>query len=210
MVIYSPLFKESECLQRAFYLVHSRNKRSFQKTLSEVSAVPGHSAHFWRLCLCNNHRIRSKKGWCGHSWTRLVRVCVCVSAQLCPTLCNPLDCNPPGSSVHGILQTRILQWVAISSSRKASFWPRDPAHITCVSCMGRRVLDHESHLGSLDSESKCLGHGVRKEDSSLSRAAAAFAQPSAGKKATLPVSLPSYKGIAGTQNITGHRLLFFP
>ena len=78
MVIHSPLFKEAECLQSTLYLVHSRNKRSFQKTLSEVSAVPGHSAHFWRLCLCNNHRIRSKKGWCGHSWTRLVRVCVCV------------------------------------------------------------------------------------------------------------------------------------
>ena len=40
-----------------------------------------------------------------------------VSAQLCPTLCNPMDCSPPGSSVHGILQARILQWVAISSSR---------------------------------------------------------------------------------------------
>ena len=38
-------------------------------------------------------------------------------AQLCPTLCNPVDCSPPGSSVHGILQVRILEWGAISSSR---------------------------------------------------------------------------------------------
>ena len=53
-----------------------------------------------------------------------VCVCVCVSAQLCPTLCNPLDCSPPGSSVRGILQTRILQWVAISYSRGSSR-PRD-------------------------------------------------------------------------------------
>ena len=37
--------------------------------------------------------------------------------QSCPTLCDPLDCSPPGSSVHGILQSRILEWVAISSSR---------------------------------------------------------------------------------------------
>ena len=37
-------------------------------------------------------------------------------AQLCPTLCNPVDCNLPGSSVHGILQARILEWVAISFS----------------------------------------------------------------------------------------------
>ena len=38
-------------------------------------------------------------------------------SQSCPTLCNPMDCSPPGSSVHGILQARILEWVAISSFR---------------------------------------------------------------------------------------------
>ena len=40
-------------------------------------------------------------------------VCVCVHAQLCPTLCNPMDYSPPDSSVHGISQARILEWVAI-------------------------------------------------------------------------------------------------
>ena len=40
----------------------------------------------------------------------------CLVAQLCLTLCNPMDCSPPGSSVHGILQTRILEWGAISFS----------------------------------------------------------------------------------------------
>ena len=39
-------------------------------------------------------------------------------AQSCPTLCNPVDCSLPGSSVHGIFQARILEWVAISFSRK--------------------------------------------------------------------------------------------
>ena len=48
-----------------------------------------------------------------------VCVCVCVS-QLCPTLRNPMDCNLPGSSVHGILQARILEWVAMSFSRADS------------------------------------------------------------------------------------------
>ena len=48
--------------------------------------------------------------------------------QLCPTLCNPMDCSPPGSSVHGILQARILGWVAMPSSRR-SFQPRDWTHI---------------------------------------------------------------------------------
>ena len=38
-------------------------------------------------------------------------------AQSCPTLCDPVDCSPPGSSIHGILQTRILEWVAISSKK---------------------------------------------------------------------------------------------
>ena len=46
-----------------------------------------------------------------------VRVCVLV-AQSCPTLCDPMDYNPPGSSVHGILQARILEWVAISLSKR--------------------------------------------------------------------------------------------
>ena len=48
---------------------------------------------------------------------------ICVHAkslQLCPTLCDPMDCSPQGSSVHGIVQARILEWVAISSSRRSS------------------------------------------------------------------------------------------
>ena len=42
-----------------------------------------------------------------------VCVCVCLVTQSCPTLCDPVDCSPPGSSVHGFLQARILEWVAI-------------------------------------------------------------------------------------------------
>ena len=45
-------------------------------------------------------------------------------AQLCPTLSDPMDCSPPSFSVHGISQARILEWFAISSSRRSS-WPRD-------------------------------------------------------------------------------------
>ena len=53
-----------------------------------------------------------------------VFVCVCVLVtQSYLTLCNPMDCSPPGSSVHRILQARILEWVSISSSRGSS-WPR--------------------------------------------------------------------------------------
>ena len=49
-------------------------------------------------------------------------------AQLCPTLCDPLGCSPLGSSVHGILQARMLEWVTISFSR-GSFPPRDQARV---------------------------------------------------------------------------------
>ena len=45
-------------------------------------------------------------------------------AQLCLTLCDPMDCSPPGSSAHGILQARVLEWVAILFS-SGSFQLRD-------------------------------------------------------------------------------------
>ena len=59
-------------------------------------------------------------------------------AQSCPTLCHPMDCSPLGSSVHGILQAKILEWVPISFSRGSS-QPRDQ---TRVSCVNRRILHH--------------------------------------------------------------------
>ena len=76
--------------------------------------------------------------------------CVCVhtkSLQLCLTLCNPMDCSPSGSSIHGILQARILEWVAMHSSR-GSCQPRDHTHVSYIPCIGRRVLYHWHHLGS--------------------------------------------------------------
>ena len=51
-------------------------------------------------------------------------VCVCLVARLCPALCNPLDCSLPGSSVHGIVQAQVLEWVAIFLLRGSSR-PRD-------------------------------------------------------------------------------------
>ena len=51
-------------------------------------------------------------------------LCCAKLLQLCPALCNPVDCSPPGSSVHGMLQARILEWVSMPSS-KGSSQPRD-------------------------------------------------------------------------------------
>ena len=64
----------------------------------------------------------------GKDTNTYIHVCVLVP-QLCPTLCDPMDCNPPGSSVHGILQARILEWVAISFFRdlpNPGIEPRSP------------------------------------------------------------------------------------
>ena len=59
--------------------------------------------------------------------------------QSCLTLCDPMDCSLPGSSVHGIFQARILEWVAISFSR-GSFQPRDRNCVAYISCIGRWIL----------------------------------------------------------------------
>ena len=62
----------------------------------------------------------------------------------CVWLCEPVNCSPPGSSVHGISQARILEWVAISFSR-GSFWPRDRTH---ASCIGRWIHLHWAIWGA--------------------------------------------------------------
>ena len=68
-----------------------------------------------------------------------------IRAQLCLTLCNPMVCSPTGSSVHGISQARILEWVAMPFSRVSS-QPRDQ---TWGLLHGRQFLYHLSHQGIL-------------------------------------------------------------
>ena len=69
---------------------------------------------------------------------------LCLVAQSCPILCSPVDCSHPGSAVHGILQERILEWVAMSSSRGSS-QPRG-SNLDLPHC--RRILYHLSYQGS--------------------------------------------------------------
>ena len=71
-------------------------------------------------------------------------------AQSCLTLCDPLDCSPPGSSVHGILQARTLEWVAVPFSRGSS-QPRDRTQISRVAggfFTAERILYQLSYEGS--------------------------------------------------------------
>ena len=95
----------------------------------------------------------SAQGWGGGEWTWAVNrsiyrhmhgalslgICSRSVAWSCPTFCNPIDCSPSGSSVHGIVPVRILKWVAISSSRGSS-QPRDGTYVSFVSCIDRQAL----------------------------------------------------------------------
>ena len=66
---------------------------------------------------------------------KIVIVCANKLLQLRPTLCDPVDCSLLGSSIHGILQARILEWVAMPSS-KGSSWPSGWTYFSYVSCIG--------------------------------------------------------------------------
>ena len=93
-----------------------------------------------KLLSCVSHRVFL--GVCfAAAGTKKVKVLV---AQLCPTHWHSMDCSPPGSSVQGILQARIFEWVAIPFS-SGSYWSRDR---TRVSCIGRQILYGLSHQGS--------------------------------------------------------------
>ena len=70
-------------------------------------------------------------------------------AQSCLTLCDPMDCSPSSSSVHGILQARILEWVAICFSRGSS-WPRDGTRVFYISCIAGGFVKNWGSLQEQD------------------------------------------------------------
>ena len=78
-------------------------------------------------CISSSHQVAKVLAFqLQHQWSDLSEV-----AQLCPTLCNPMDCSLPGSSVHGIFQARVLEWIAISFSRGSSL-PRDRTRVSRI------------------------------------------------------------------------------
>ena len=110
--------------------------------LHTVTAVPGvrlpggmFSAQTWFICQAfsvSYSKIHSivvthLKSYC--SYFNCAQ-----SLQSCPALCDSLDCSPPGSSVHGIFQARILEWVAMPSSRGSS-WPRGRIWVSSIFCI---------------------------------------------------------------------------
>ena len=88
--------------------------------------------------------------------------------QICPTLCDPMEGSPPSSSVHGILQIRILEWVAIPFSRESS-WSRNQTPVSCTA--GRSFIvwasreDPSIDLGS--AKCQCVLSKLEKHDSNL-------------------------------------------
>ena len=92
------------------------------------------------------HRSVIALSFCFLIWR--IRILLCTCAQSCPAPCDSTESGlPPGSSVHGILQARILEWVAISSSRGSS-WPRDWTCGSFSSYISKWILLLLSHQGS--------------------------------------------------------------
>ena len=99
---------------------------------------------FWRCYYWHmgwlNKQLKFFPSLCWNNYVFKFSLCVIHEserevAQSRPTLCDLVDCSPPGSSVHGILQARILEWVAVSFSRGSSR-PRDRTQVSCIG--GRR------------------------------------------------------------------------
>ena len=90
----------------------------------------------------NNHgRMDTvKEGKCGLNWESSIETYTlrCIVTKSCLPLCDPMNYSMPGSTVHGIFQARIMEWVAISFSRGSS----QPRYQTCISCIGRRIIYH--------------------------------------------------------------------
>ena len=116
------------------------------KTKSETPHSQEEPLETWWL------NVTSDPGWdpgiekriLGENEGYLLDVCAQL-LQSCPTLCDAMDCRQLGSSVHGISQARILEWVATPSSRVSS----QPKDLTCVSCTGRWILYPLGHLWTL-------------------------------------------------------------
>ena len=136
-----------DCLQRLkadLSLYHQRTSRAREKYYRTVPfLIPAHSLidYLWNSLgfIHTDNSEKKREESCRHAeWVLQGEgggiTCYSESevAQSCPTLCDPMDCSPPGSTVHGILQAKVLEWVASSFSRGSS-WPRDRTQVSHIS-----------------------------------------------------------------------------
>ena len=118
----------------------------FQLWVAWDTARPGSFLQFGyvRVCMCLyvctcTYSVVSDWSDLAHAKCFLALRGACMPAESCLTPRDPMDCSPPGSAVHGILEARILVWVTSSSSRGSS-WPRDQTCLSCVSDIGSQIL----------------------------------------------------------------------
>ena len=129
---------EKQILYFCKYRWRSYHEKSYL-TVLEAMGIP-ENGKLGRGKVVKIHPTNVQISWKQWMWEAVKKVKMLVT-QSCLTLCNPMDCNPPGFSVHGILQARILEWVAIPFSRGSS-QSRD---WTRVSWIGRRILYCMNH-----------------------------------------------------------------
>ena len=118
------LFYTHVCSIPSWYVISTKVLVLFVFKVILVGSIP--EVRFTLCCFWHKHKD-------------ITRVCMLRSLQSCPILCDPMDCSSPGSSVHEILQARILEWVVVPSFRGSS-QPRDQTHLSYVSWIGRQVL----------------------------------------------------------------------
>ena len=119
-----------------FFWIVELIMEGWENGLSFLHFITFYKAYMWYMYIYTYANIYVYRYMCVY-----INLCEVKVTQSCLTLCNPTDCSPPGSSVHGNLQARILVGVAISFSRGSS-QPRDWTHISYVSCIDRQVLYH--------------------------------------------------------------------
>ena len=137
--LVSPVSSPSTWIINGTFFLHTLRRNAFGRKL-------------WKLCkTCVFVRSPKFQGPWSPLLCSLSHFTFCVlcglNCSFCLTLCDPMDCSPPGSFVHGILQARILKWVAMPSSSVSS-QPRDWTCISYFSCIGPRVLYQLPHLAS--------------------------------------------------------------
>ena len=96
---------------------NQKTGRNSKDSLSEWYIYPFRKYLLQYFLRCHPRLKHSTNTQRVHASTILGIMCACVHAQFCPTLCNPMDFSPPGSSGHGLVQARILEWIATSCSR---------------------------------------------------------------------------------------------
>ena len=147
LFLFPPLFHISQSNSHSkldHYVLPGVHSQCLMLFLSRVNRLP-FSSFPLSLPVCQTLSLHLDLPWTAHSGSpashQLSSISMHVHAQLYLNLCYSMDHSPQGSSVHGILQARILEWVAMSSSRGSSR-PRDWTHIYRISCIGRQVLYH--------------------------------------------------------------------